>query len=562
MRHPFSSATAAAIFVLAVVGVGLWFHGGGATPAFADFLQPLLDAKTVKYKMIIETMSPPAGMATMSGLSAEEQKELMKPRTSVVMEMGSHRTRNEDLRDKIVTIWDGDQHKQLVLQPAEKRATLYDYSERSKDKASSKKHLDLALPQGRPEEPGSVALFRALLLDTVRKPDVQRKPLGEKEIDGRQVVGFCLSGHGAVLSVWGDPKTRLPVRVEGTFALMPNAKLTESDFEFNVPMDGSLFSLEPPTGYKLVVKRSQPSDDSPEGETDLIELFRYYGRWSGGRFPNLLDMQWIHGVVREAEWLDANLPPHKPEAMRDRQLEELMRKLQRGMMFTVLLPKESDWHYAGRGVSIGAADTPVFWYRPKDAKKYRVIYADLSVQEADTPPQAPVVPVVQMEQDLIEMLRQYSELNDGFFPDAPDSAAFTKIIGRERQKEDDPVEPRKPSAKEERKVPRWLAKLQQGVIFVGLLPKQSDWHYAGKNAPLGAADRPIFWYRPKDSKTYRVVYADLSVRDANAPPSTPAALPEPGWPQGNCTIAGKVVAEATGKPVPGACVYLFYRPTS
>ena len=149
-----------------------------------------------------------------------------------------------------------------MLQPAEKRATLYDYSERSKDKASSKEDLGLTLPQRRPEEPGSVAIFRALLLDTVRKPGVQVKSLGEKEIDGRRVVGFCLSGRGVVLSLWGDPKTRLPVRVEGTFALSPNLKLTESDFEFNVPMDKSLFSLEPPAGYKLVVKRSQPSDDS------------------------------------------------------------------------------------------------------------------------------------------------------------------------------------------------------------------------------------------------------------------------------------------------------------
>ena len=118
-------------------------------------------------------------------------------------------------------------------------------------------------------------------------------------------------------------------------------------------------------------------------------------------------MEWIHGVVWEAEWVDANLPPHKPQAMRDRHLEELERKLQRGMMFTVLLPKESDWHYAGRGVSIGAADTPVFWYRPKDARKYRVICAGLSVQEADAPPQTRVVPIAGMEQDLIDMLRQY-----------------------------------------------------------------------------------------------------------------------------------------------------------
>ena len=64
-------------------------------------------------------------------------------------------------------------------------------------------------------------------------------------------------------------------------------------------------------------------------------------------------------------------------------------RFQRGLTFTGLLPPEADAHYAGEGVSLGAADTPIFWYRPNDAKKYRVIYADLSVREADTAPSVP-----------------------------------------------------------------------------------------------------------------------------------------------------------------------------
>ena len=32
------------------------------------------------------------------------------------------------------------------------------------------------------------------------------------------------------------------------------------------------------------------------------------------------------------------------------------------------LPPEADAHYAGKGVSLGAADKPIFWYRPKDGK--------------------------------------------------------------------------------------------------------------------------------------------------------------------------------------------------
>ena len=68
---------------------------------------------------------------------------------------------------------------------------------------------------------------------------------------------------------------------------------------------------------------------------------------------------------------------------------EISLKFQPGSTFVDSLPPEADAHYAGKGVSLGAADTPIFWYRPKDSKKYRVIYADLSVREADTPPNVP-----------------------------------------------------------------------------------------------------------------------------------------------------------------------------
>ncbi|MGA2062819.1 MAG: hypothetical protein ABSG67_20290, partial [Thermoguttaceae bacterium] len=529
MRSPVTRVTAAAIFVLAIGGVALWFHGGGTTPAFADFLQPILDAKTVKYKMTIETTDTPVGLAEMAGLSAERQKELINPHSFEVMELGLDRNRRESEwpdKSKRVEIWDGRQRRLLVLEPADKRATLYDYSQSPEDKIANNADQGSAPPRRRPEEPGTVALFRSLLLDTVHKPDAQRESLGEKEIDGRRVVGFRLSIRGTVLSVWGDPETRVPVRLEATTALVPNCNVTASDFEFNVPMDESLFSVEPPAGYTVVAKQIQPSDDSPEGEKDLIEMFRCYGQWSGGRFPDLLDMQWIDEVVQKAEWIDANLHHNKPQAKRDQQREEAQHKIQRGMMFTVLLPKDSDRHYAGRGVSIGAADTPVFWYRPKDAKKYRVIYADLSVQEADTPPRVPVVPVAQLEKNLTEMLRQFSELCGGLFPAELDIGSLLFVLETEEHAFSSQDPPQKPSAKEEREMAEAPVQFQRGLMFIGLLPKDADWHYAGKGVWLGEAERPIFWYRPQDSKTYRVVYADLSVRDTDTPPSMSVVPPE------------------------------------
>ena len=104
-----------------------------------------------------------------------------------------------------------------------------------------------------------MAWFRSLLLDARDKPDVKRESLGEKDIDGRRVVGFRISLPAAVFSVWGDPKTGLPVRIEATMAMMPNVKITMSDFEFNVDMDESLFSVEPPAGYE-VIQVQRPHD--------------------------------------------------------------------------------------------------------------------------------------------------------------------------------------------------------------------------------------------------------------------------------------------------------------
>jgi hypothetical protein len=495
MRSPISRVSAAAIFVLAITGIALWFHSVGATPAYADFLEPILHAKTGKYKLTTE----------MKGGTA----------TTEVMMLGDTRSRSEmemempnKSKSKMVQIWDGGQGKTLSLDPVEKRATVYNTAN---------------MPKAKKPNGGDVPWFRSLLLDAKDNPDFKRESLGEKDIHGRHVVGFRISNPTAVFCVWGNPKTGSPVRIEMTVAIMPEVKMTMSDFEFNVEMDESLFSVEPPAGYKVTEVQNPPQDESPSKEKDLIEMFRYYGQWSGGRFPDLLDMQWLTNAIWMEEWVAANLAqPPKPDAKRNQQLQEAQEKLQRGMMFTVLLPKEADWRYAGKGVSLGAADTPVFWYRPKDAKKYRVIDADLSVHEADTPPS---VHDVNLEKDLIEMFRQYSELSDGRFPTELNLGKLVPVL-MTKYYSPGQSQPQKRNAKEEQAIAEAQVKLLRGLTFLDLMPKEADSHYAGSRVSLGVADTPIFWYRPKDAKAYRVVYADLTVREAKTPPSVPYVLPE------------------------------------
>jgi hypothetical protein len=65
-------------------------------------------------------------------------------------------------------------------------------------------------------------------------------------------------------------------------------------------------------------------------------------------------------------------------------------------------------------------------------------------------------------------------------------------------------------------VQKQTKQLEPGVTFYATLKPENDAHYAGKGVKLGTPDRPIFWYKPTGSEKYRVIYADLSVKEASA----------------------------------------------
>jgi outer membrane lipoprotein-sorting protein len=517
MRSPVSRVAAAAILVLAMGGVAVWFHAGGTTPAFADYVKPILEAKTVKYKMTAKMTSLSADMKL---LPAEMQKDLTKKaaltvHVTLMATPDGYRSRNESQQQngskKVeITFLDKGQGKKLTLDPAKKQATIQTFANVSKDKKRTH------------DEQDPMAQFRSLLLDTKDKPGIKRESLGEKEIDGRRVVGFRLSGRGvaemqveSVMTLWGDPKTGSPVRIETTMPTAPGVTITMSDFEFNVAIDESLLSLEPPPGYEVV--QGPAIDFSPKEEKDLIDALRYYTALSGGPFPALLDDALFSQKATTMKWTSSyREKPNLSLAKRQAELSAGQEKIHRGLAFIQLLPPDADAHYAGRGVSLGAADKPIFWYRPQGAKQYRVVYGDLSIHDAATPPNVAVsLPDPEPnEKDLIETLRCYSEASGGPFPNMLDLTTVA-LAGAMRQEQEKGQE-----------IGEGYAKLQRGLKFTVSLPPDADVHYAGKGVSRGAADKPIFWYRSKNAKQYRVIYADLSVRNAAAPPNPPVEQPE------------------------------------
>jgi outer membrane lipoprotein-sorting protein len=416
MRSPVSRV-AAAVLVLAIAGVALWFHAGGPTYAFADFVKPILEAKSATFKMVLERNGKQ--FATANGmwlLPNRSRMELQQPG-----------------RPTQVTIADTSKGVGVTIDSA-KRAVVI--------------NKVVGLPELASMNP--LEEIRSLLLDASRL-DVKRESLGEKEVDGRRAVGWRVSGPGlhepgATAVIWGDPQTGLPIRIE-SYSVLEGVKSTVSDFVFNIELDESLFSIEPPAGYTV---RTVQVDASSPTENDLIALLREYGKLMNNAFPESLDMNRLLRTLQariRIETFPGNERPSDElvrkiaeagtdeEIMKIVQAEmrrseneaeaDLLRRMKnankarvdpakiakdaydarqkareaftarwtdvymmitRGLGFVVELPREADAHYAGKGVSLGAPGTPIFWYRPKDAKKYRVIYADLSVREADAPP--------------------------------------------------------------------------------------------------------------------------------------------------------------------------------
>ncbi len=116
------------------------------------------------------------------------------------------------------------------------------------------------------------------------------------------------------------------------------------------------------------------------------------------------------------------------------------------------------------------------------------------------------------EQDFINGLKVWVEvLNDGQFPDEVNPKAFMKNIPVMEQK----IEALNLSKEEAEKLGTQYVK---GMMFVNLFTVQghSEFNYVGKGATYGDHETAVFWYKPKGSENYRVIYADLSVKEVPA----------------------------------------------
>ncbi|MFC1760598.1 hypothetical protein ACFL6U_00785 [Planctomycetota bacterium] len=116
------------------------------------------------------------------------------------------------------------------------------------------------------------------------------------------------------------------------------------------------------------------------------------------------------------------------------------------------------------------------------------------------------------EKDLLEGLRVWAQIfGDGQFPPMLTSMALMMQIPAYKQR-----------LAEGTLVLTEQQKLDAGnqitklMTYIGEMQPQQDWHYVGASILFGDTEKPIFWYKPIDSETYRVIYGDLCVKDVSA----------------------------------------------
>jgi len=325
-------AAAAAIIIFA--GIVLSLLGEG-TPTFAQVIEPILNARTVVFDLIV-------GEDETGPVIHDIIKDSMIRRTM------------SNMPNNIMII-DLDSAKMLTLDPQAKGAAYVDIKGPLQEAARS--YLVL------------VREIVAKLKDHLEWWTITE--LGEQEIDGQRAVGFHVSGGDQQLTVWADPRMAVPIRIElrrrqSVIAIFKN-------IEFDVPVDDSLVSMDVPDGYTLHEGELNLGDFN---EQDFIETLRMLAELlHDGKFPDRL----------RAEDLLAQVPliGEKFDQLDISDEQKLQRgmHLGRGITFIQFLRHRNEYHYAGKGVKLGDAEKAIFWYLPENSQNWRVIYGDLSVKD-------------------------------------------------------------------------------------------------------------------------------------------------------------------------------------
>jgi hypothetical protein len=329
----FKVAAAAVIIIAVSLGVHE-FVGipGSPSVAWADVVKSILNARTASLDIRV---------GSQGGIVIHDDIKGSRIRRSV-----------SNMEKAVDIVIDLEQQKLLTIDHDKKMAT----------------YVGL---EGLGNIPNYVEHLQNLIKKLQDHPDVQVENQGIQEVDGQEYFVFVASAGNDTITIWADPDTALPVRIEHK---TPNMVISCDNMKFNVTFEDSLFSMEVPAGYKT---EDAGAINFQEGnESDFIESLRIWAEIiEGGQFPDSINLEDIVDIGPKIE------KAFEQAGLTDEEQTQLGLKWGQGLVFLRFFRGQGQWHYAGQGVKLGDGEKPIFWYQPKDSETWRVIYGDLRVED-------------------------------------------------------------------------------------------------------------------------------------------------------------------------------------
>lgn len=324
--NKFKLAAAAIIVIAAVIGVNSFL---GGTVTFPDVVKPILNAQTIVFDLVFGN---------------DEENPVMHEEVT-----GSLIRRTISNIPGMVMIIDLDNNKMLALDTAAKEAGYVDLGEVG-DKTQN-----------------YIEGVRKLIVELQEKrADVEK--LSERQIDGKKAVGFKGGNPNEKLTIWADPKTALPIRIELEIGQL---NITFKNFEFDPQV--KKISMDVPPGY---TQDETQVDLSNVNEQDLVKSLRIWAEVIlDGTFPDAIGTDHFMKQVGVLGHKIASLD------IPDSEKEQLGFQFPKGMIFLQKFEFGGKWAYAGKGVKLGDADKVILWYQPEGSDTYRAIYGDLKAAD-------------------------------------------------------------------------------------------------------------------------------------------------------------------------------------
>ncbi|MHC4624408.1 MAG: carboxypeptidase regulatory-like domain-containing protein [Planctomycetota bacterium] len=230
MRSRITKLAAAAAIIIAVFIVIHQLGGSVESTAFAEVVRPILTVETGTFKMSIDVVA--AGLDWIDCKGEPLQ-------TIEVFFAGPGRTR-WDVATGEVLVANMLEGKVMILMPARQEAAV----------------MQVGPPGVIPRHNRFNKLFelRRLIEYALETEDESVEFLGQRETDGAAALGYRIMGpqHHGDITVWADAESKVPIRIEQSMAIGERTETAViSDIAYDVEVDESLFSVEPPEGYSV-----------------------------------------------------------------------------------------------------------------------------------------------------------------------------------------------------------------------------------------------------------------------------------------------------------------------